>query len=221
MIGSAALEHVDLMLVTPVPQPGMLRGGPPLQIPLDATREVATMYGTDTASLTEHPYWQELVARVEAAAADAMNPDRQAQVAALGWIEEDMGDRRVVFGSWHGDWTPWNMASAQGLLYVWDWERARRDVPVGIDLMHFDFDVRVKIRHQEPGPAAEEGVMAQAPNLEQLGLPSGSARLAMAIHLLEMSLRFHQARASGLALDDPIYAPALQNLMPRAADVSR
>lgn len=37
----------------------------------------------------------------------------------------------------HGDFTPWNTFLQGGRLYVFDWEYARQDWPVGFDLVHF------------------------------------------------------------------------------------
>ncbi|MBS0124929.1 aminoglycoside phosphotransferase family protein [Thetidibacter halocola] len=37
----------------------------------------------------------------------------------------------------HGDFTPWNSFLQGGRLYVFDWEYARPDWPVGFDLAHF------------------------------------------------------------------------------------
>jgi hypothetical protein len=40
------------------------------------------------------------------------------------------------FGTWHGDFGPWN--AAWGVeLEVWDWERFDPDVPVGLDAAHW------------------------------------------------------------------------------------
>jgi hypothetical protein len=37
----------------------------------------------------------------------------------------------------HGDFTPWNTFLQDGRFYVFDWEYARADLPVGFDLVHF------------------------------------------------------------------------------------
>lgn len=37
----------------------------------------------------------------------------------------------------HGDFTPWNTFMQSGRLYVFDWEYAKTDWPVGYDLTHF------------------------------------------------------------------------------------
>lgn len=40
-------------------------------------------------------------------------------------------------GSWHGDFSPWNMASDGSTTQVWDWERFEQRVPVGLDAAHY------------------------------------------------------------------------------------
>ena len=50
------------------------------------------------------------------------------------------------FGSWHGDWMPWNLLRSGTDLWVWDWERSASGVPVGLDAAHFRFDIESKIR---------------------------------------------------------------------------
>lgn len=49
----------------------------------------------------------------------------------------------LTFGSWHGDFTPWNMASVRrdGKISVWDWEQFQTGVPLGMDEIHFRVNV--------------------------------------------------------------------------------
>ncbi len=200
-------ERVDLLVVTPIPQGSGLRGGPPTRAPMRATREVASRAGVTLMPLGRSPYWRELSERLDATSDDGVS--NGAQTAALELLERQAGGRELPFGSWHGDWTPWNMTRADGRLFVWDWERARDGVPVGADLMHFDFDVRVKIDGRTPERAIRESMQELGPRLETLGVPSGLVSALGMLHLLEMSLRFREARAAGLDVEDHIYGPAL------------
>ena len=43
----------------------------------------------------------------------------------------------IPLGLCHGDFTPWNTFVQRGRLYVFDWEYARAEWPVGFDLTHF------------------------------------------------------------------------------------
>lgn len=213
VIGFDRGETVDLLLVTPVPQASGLRGGPPSDVPMRATREVAVGGGVSWDTLDASPYWASLRDRVTDSSADAGNLIGTDQVRAFEQLEATYRSREVPFGSWHGDWTPWNMTRVDDSLFVWDWERAEGPVPIGLDLMHFDFDVRVKIQGHAPSRAIRDSVLATGPRLEALGLPSGLTSLAATLHVLEMTLRFQEARRQGVDVADSIYGPALRTLL--------
>jgi hypothetical protein len=213
VIGFEEGDQTDLLLVTPVPQASGLRGGPPSEVPMRATHEVAVGDGVSWNALADGAYWSSLRDRVGDAANDLTNPLGGDQARAVDELERAYGSREVPFGSWHGDWTPWNMTRVDGSLFVWDWERAEGPVPVGLDLLHFDFDVRVKIDGHSPSRAIHESVVELGPRLEALGLPSGLTHLLATLHLLEMTLRFQQARAQGVDVADTIYGPALQAIL--------
>jgi hypothetical protein len=218
IIGFDQGAEVDLLLVTPVPQATGLRGGPPSDVPMRATREVAVGAGVTWDALAESKYWSSVRRRIEIAERDPSNPVRADHSRAFEQLERAYGSRDIPFGSWHGDWTPWNMTRVDGSLFVWDWERAEGPVPIGLDLVHFDFDVRVKIHGQSPAHAIDGSLLELGPRLETLGLPSGLTHLLVSLHLLEMTLRFQQARAQGVDVADSIYGPALRaTLASRAA----
>ncbi len=67
-------------------------------------------------------------------------------------------------GLWHGDLTPWNMATAGSTVMVWDWEFAGLDRPVGFDLLHAAFE---RVRRAAPNNelAAVNTVMTEAPGI--------------------------------------------------------
>jgi hypothetical protein len=52
-------------------------------------------------------------------------------------LSDHSGEQPVRFGSWHGDWGPWNMAWAGERVRLWDWERFSRGVPCGLDALHY------------------------------------------------------------------------------------
>ena len=108
------------------------------------------------------------------------------------------GDRELAFGRGHGDWTPWNMSVVGGRLVVWDWERAATAGPVGIDAAHYCLLVALNARGLERDEAVAD-TLERAPRvLGRLDVPSADARLIVALELLEMSVRFAEARAAGV-----------------------
>ena len=159
--------------------------------PPGATRELALGAAVQRGPLAASAWWQALLARIEMAGGEE-------QRAAAGRIADAYGDRDIAFGRGHGDWTPWNMSVVEGRLVVWDWERAAVG-PVGIDAAHYCLLVALNAR----GLARDEAVadtLERAPRvLAGLDVPSADARLIVALELLEMSVRFAEARAAGVA----------------------
>ena len=85
--------------------------------------------------LLSSPYWHRLTTGVAAGSDDFS----LALARALDRLADRLGETRLPFGAWHGDWTPWNMAPGAGSILVWDWERYESDVPLGFDALHFHF----------------------------------------------------------------------------------
>ena len=52
-------------------------------------------------------------------------------------VMERMVGKRVMYGAYHGDFTPWNMFVEGGELFVFDWEYAGMMYPKGLDRYHF------------------------------------------------------------------------------------
>ncbi len=52
-------------------------------------------------------------------------------------VMERMVGKRVMYGAYHGDFTPWNMFVEGGELFVFDWEYAGWTYSIGLDRYHF------------------------------------------------------------------------------------
>ena len=152
-----------------------------------AMSEVAGVSGLRRAPLAAASYWQRLRGRLAAADAGA---DRGALAGALDAVAARAGRMPLAFGAWHGDWTPWNMASTgQGLL-VWDWERFTRDVPVGFDALHYWLQTEVVPARGDPRAAAA-GCINRAPErLTPFGAGPGQARLTAILYLADLATRY-------------------------------
>jgi hypothetical protein len=160
--------------------------------PAAATRELALGAGTERAALAESGWWLRVRGRIEASGGD-----EQRRMADR--IAEADGGRELAFGRGHGDWTPWNMAELGGRLVVWDWERAADRVPVGVDAAHYCLLVALNARGLPPDSAVPD-VLARLPRvLAGLDVPTSDARLVVSLELLEMSVRFAEARAAGVS----------------------
>jgi hypothetical protein len=131
--------------------------------------EVSSLDRATVSSITETSFWERIVTRVN----DVARFDQFVDVAT----ELDIG------GS-HGDWSPWNtQALRDGRLLVWDWERYATDVPVGLDVVHFLFQVERFIEKRNPAMARPH-VIDQA----RLLLPKLDVSPDLAGHLTDLYL---------------------------------
>ncbi len=173
--------------------------------PRDATHELALGGAVTRSPLAESGWWQDVRARI--AAADS------GLDAAADAIAAEAGDSLLGFGRGHGDWTPWNMRRIDGRLVVWDWERAAEGVPVGIDAMHYGLLVALNARKLPPARAVAD-TLARAPGwLSDLDQPPEAARVVLCLELLEMSLRFAEARKAGVSVRHDRFGAALHDLL--------
>lgn len=54
-------------------------------------------------------------------------------------LENNIGNEEVTFALSHGDFTPWNILWNGNRAFLFDWESACLETPIGIDLVHFLF----------------------------------------------------------------------------------
>jgi hypothetical protein len=190
-----------------------LIGGAPVSAfdpPRDATHELALGGTVSRSPLADSDWWADVRARISAVGADLDG--------AADAIAAEAGDTLLRFGRGHGDWTPWNMRRLDGRLVVWDWERSRDGVPVGIDAAHYGLLVALNARKLPP-PRAVADTLERMPGwLAGLDQPAAAARVIVCLELLEMSLRFAEARRAGVTLRTDRFGIALHRLLdlPRA-----
>jgi hypothetical protein len=109
---------------------------------------------------------------------------------ALACLRDAAADVELPVGSWHGDWTPWNLAPApsDGLL-VWDWERFGSGVPAGFDALHYSGQLGASL---SGGPAAALTAMRGelAVLLGPFGVPEPAQLPVLALYLVELLVRY-------------------------------
>ena len=201
VLGSDRWNDLEILVLSPLPvwqrrtppQPGALQR---------AMTEIAAVAGVRECKLAGSDYWQHLTARLEAAGGGT---EHSALRSALADLESVAGSTTLRFGSWHGDWTPWNMAStAQGLL-VWDWERFTTPAPAGFDALHCWLQAEVVGNRREPAGAANACVQRAPALLEPFGVARQEARLTALLYLADLSVRYLADRQeqAGAALGAP------------------
>jgi hypothetical protein len=84
---------------------------------------------------------------------------------------------------------------------------------VGLDAVHFDYQAELGLGGTAPWPAVQRTLGRSDRLLASLGRPGPLGPLLLSLHVLEMSLRFDEARAAGVQTADPKYLEVLTRLL--------
>jgi hypothetical protein len=162
----------------------------------EVVREVAERDGVGPRALSEVGLWGEVRARLDAAPSGELDVEA-AELAAR--FEASAGDLEVSEGAWHGDWAPWNMSRSGTELVIWDWERARAGVPVGLDLVHFAFQLGLHRLGLDPVDAARRACALTDLPLRELGIVPDVWRALVCLYLFELYRRYSDGMSEGVA----------------------
>jgi hypothetical protein len=167
-----------------------------------AMREVADIAGVGHEQVATAAHSQRLRDRLSCSAQGAQ---RAALESALDAVCEQANDTVLSYGSHHGDWSPWNMASTEIGLLVWDWERFAPDVPLGFDALHHWLNTAVTRPRPDPVGAARRLIERAAALLHPFGVGSSEARLTALLYLADLAARFlvDRQEEAGAPLGDP------------------
>ena len=165
--------------------------------PVAVSREVAALGGVTTAALGGSGWWAGLRERLVPVREALAGEPAATLDATLEGLEGRAGTR-LAFGTWHGDWGPWNLRATAGPLLVWDWERSADGVPLGFDLLHFGFQTALQGLRRPPAAAAAVARDRAAPQLAALGQEPGVADLLCDLYLLERLCRAAEAEVSAV-----------------------
>ncbi len=194
LLYSGQWQGLELSVVSPLRQQ-MLRSPGSIRRPrLSALRELSSAFGgTQVAPLAASSYWERTRCRVESSTRD---PDRPLLDEIVDHLEQRYGEATLVFGAWHGDFSPWNLSSCGRKVMVWDWERCSADVPVGFDLLHFHLQAAYLLH----GKTMEESVTSShrraRRGLTELGVAADCTHLVLLLYLIELYLRCDEDRAA-------------------------
>lgn len=163
-----------------------------------AMRELAYSSGVQTTTWAGSSYLARLQSRVSLLARSELV---QVMQTVIAWLRERPSS--VDFGTWHGDWTAWNMAVAGDRALVWDWERYEHDVPVGFDALHYAFMPALKGRDAETSGLGLLGSAGQI--LHPFGVAEQVAKEIVISYLMDLAVRYLSDRQAdtGVAGGDP------------------
>jgi hypothetical protein len=201
VLGREQWNNLEILILSPLPvwqkrtplAPGQLQR---------AMTEVAGVTPAPATPLAGGDYWRHLTGRLAAA---GEGQEQAALGSALAELASLAGSVTLSFGSWHGDWTPWNMASTKDGLLVWDWERFSAPAPTGYDALHCWLQAEVVGNRRDPAGAAAACLRRAPALLEPFGVAHAQARLTALLYLADLSVRYvadRQERA-GAALGAP------------------
>jgi len=175
---------LELLGLSPLPRRGLPTRRS--QVPLEAMRAVAHSKGVETCAFAQSTYWAGWRRWLATRAQDTGSPipsDLESRISVT------VGVCDIAFGSWHGDWTPWNMTWRRDAVHLWDWERFSTGVPVGFDVAHYC----VQSRRREGQPARQavaEGLAHADRLLPAVGVPADQVTAVSLLYLVEILRRY-------------------------------
>lgn len=198
----------DLELIVASPLPNALRPeqSQVFDPPLPVITEIARLGDVHTAPLADSDYWRGVSERLEAR--EGLLPARGRGVpggkgtddplkAVAAHVQARHGATALRFGTWHGDFTPWNMARLEGGIFVWDWERSG-PAPVGLDLLHFLFQSTCRFEGRNPARSVEICRERTPGLLPLLDVPMGSQDALWSVYRMELLFRYEEAGLAGV-----------------------
>jgi hypothetical protein len=194
-------QGLDVLVLSALPAWLYHRSPSPAQLAAGMAA-VARVDGLRTESLLSSDYIQQLRMRL---ADGEESLERTLLLKLVNELVDRAGGEPLTFGAWHGDWTPWNMASKADGLLVWDWERFTPGVPLGFDALHYQLQTDVGPGHRDPVAAATACLQDAGRLLAPFGVQSGQARITALLYLADLATRYlndQQARA-GAQYGDP------------------
>jgi hypothetical protein len=193
---------VDLLVMTALPAQSVLDWQRP-RLPMAAMHEVAHLTENHVADLHSSDFWREL------SALPGIRPSsgRDELAEALSRTSERQGQAGLQFASWHGDWTPDNMARLRHQLLLWDWERFQVGVPLGFDVVHYCFQAT---RYRRDWAAARAVLDTELPStLRNFGVSPDQVQITIVLYLATIAARYlHDAHTLPAATSQTLSALA-------------
>lgn len=154
-----------------------------------ATRQLSEVAGSEQTEWRASPYRRNLLERLQTLSSMAL---RSQLVELVGIFDQKMNRRLVSFGSWHGDWSPWNMTTTKDghQVVAWDWEHFDTGVPIGFDAIHFDISRLVVISGYSPAEAFNRIFQDEHVSLTAATIPKDKITATIYLYILEIVTRY-------------------------------
>lgn len=159
----------------------------------EVVEAIASLGERSEARVLDSPWWHGNGERV----GKLTGPDRRVLERCHQKVGLALAGHEWSFGAWHGDLAPWNACWRDGVLNVWDWERAGGPVPVGFDAVHSQFQVALLRRQRPPVEAAAAPAEDGTRVLAGLGYDRKGADALVAAYLLELRTRLAEDARRG------------------------
>jgi hypothetical protein len=212
LLSQSTWRGLDLLVTAPLP-PRITRITAGEQPDTAALSEISRLSTVSAGELSAGQWWSGLRSRIETRVTDR---DARGRLRLLAdGIERVHGRTTLQFGSWHGDFVPWNLARLGERLYAWDWESSAPQAPVGFDALHFHFQVAFVARRCPLEEAAALAARMSSQALDALGIAADRHGLLATLHLLELAVRHEEAHSSA-GDSDARFFPAVLQLLERA-----
>lgn len=155
----------------------------------DAMTELACCMGVEDGRLGRSDYAVTLEKRL-LVVAERSGSDAVTLVDAARQLLERNADQTLRFGSWHGDWSPWNMSMLADDILLWDFERFTTGVPMGFDALHYVLQRDIVSRAADPTTAVLALLARGEKLLRPFGVEPRAARITVLLYLVDLAARY-------------------------------
>lgn len=146
---------------------------------------IAESHGVASSYLQTGTYWKTLNTRVS-----KLHDGDHARTIRYILEAASLSETVLNFGTWHGDFAPWNMTHDRGALHVWDWEHLDNDVPMGFDALHLFIQTEVVSRGATPAEAFANLFRHLPRVLAPFSLSPAQCRLTYMLYVAEIATRY-------------------------------
>ena len=209
---------LEISGTTPLPHKlalGAARRDPPVV----ALRALIEAFGLSRRRLSDCEYWRQIRQRIrELATNEPQNSTRRRLALVADSLNQRRGALSITSGFVHGDWAPWNMSGFHDRLLIWDWERAALDAPIGLDLVHFAFQVAFHFERRGVRDSILLALRRTEPYLRLLGVARPTGEILGPLYLLDLAVRHEEARegATGTGVSTRILDALTSTFGPQA-----